>query len=248
MDTLVHGVIGAALCSRTGLAGGRRGPVDEQGRRQFSDWTFWAALGFGLFPDLASLGIHFSMDLFAGNGMRWHGIPDFIFVLYDITHSLAGMAVCLGLLDLVEARAVAAGAGLAHPCADGCADPRQRPFHDADPVAVFGLGVCRLELVGASVDVLRKLDFRGSLVVGGAGVAPVVEKNMKFLELVNRRQSVRRYQPGRKIPREALERCLEAARLAPSACNSQPWSFVVADDPAQVRALAEEACGMRPMA
>ena len=66
---------------------------------------------------------------------------------------------------------------------------------------------------------------------------------MTFLELAARRQSVRRYQPGRRIPREILERCLEAARLAPSACNSQPWSFVVVDGPAQVRALAAEACG-----
>ena len=69
---------------------------------------------------------------------------------------------------------------------------------------------------------------------------------MNFLELVNRRQSVRRYEPNRRIPREILERCLEAARLAPSACNSQPWSFVVVDDPVQVRALAVESCGHPP--
>ena len=69
---------------------------------------------------------------------------------------------------------------------------------------------------------------------------------MTFLELANRRQSTRRYEPGRRIAREALDRCLEAARLAPSACNSQPWSFVVADDPEKVRALAEAACGHAP--
>lgn len=69
---------------------------------------------------------------------------------------------------------------------------------------------------------------------------------MNFLELVNRRQSTRRYEPGRRIPREVLDRCLEAARLAPSACNSQPWSFVVVDDPGQVRALAAEACARPP--
>ncbi len=69
---------------------------------------------------------------------------------------------------------------------------------------------------------------------------------MKFLELVARRQSARKYQPGRRIPREVLDRCLEAARLAPSACNSQPWSFVVVDDPDQVRVLAEAACGHAP--
>jgi nitroreductase len=69
---------------------------------------------------------------------------------------------------------------------------------------------------------------------------------MNFLDLVNRRQSCRRYLPDRRIPRATLDRCLEAARLAPSACNSQPWSFVVADDPAQVRLLAEEACTQAP--
>ena len=98
MDTLVHGVLGAALCSRTGLPGGRRGPVDERGRRQATDWTLWAAFGFGILPDLLSLGIHFALDAFSGNGMRWHGIPDFIFVLYDFTHSLAGIALGYGLL------------------------------------------------------------------------------------------------------------------------------------------------------
>ena len=69
---------------------------------------------------------------------------------------------------------------------------------------------------------------------------------MNFFELVQRRQSTRKYLPGRRIPREVLDRCLEAARLAPSACNSQPWSFVAVDDPDQVRALAEAACGHAP--
>ena len=69
---------------------------------------------------------------------------------------------------------------------------------------------------------------------------------MNFLELASRRQSVRQYEPGKRIPREQLDRCLEAARMAPSACNSQPWSFVVADDPAQVRSLAEGACCHAP--
>ena len=38
------------------------------------------------------------MDAFTGNGVRWHGIPDFVFFLYDVTHSLLGIAVCYGLL------------------------------------------------------------------------------------------------------------------------------------------------------
>jgi len=53
---------------------------------------------------------------------------------------------------------------------------------------------------------------------------------LNFLDLVKQRQSVRRYSP-RKVEKEKLERCLEAARLAPSASNSQPWTFIVVDDP-----------------
>ena len=69
---------------------------------------------------------------------------------------------------------------------------------------------------------------------------------MTFMDLVTARQSVRHYKPEQRIPRETLERCLEAARLAPSACNSQPWSFVVVDHPKQVRELALAACTRPP--
>lgn len=57
-----------------------------------------------------------------------------------------------------------------------------------------------------------------------------------------RRCSVRHYSDA-PVSREALGRCLEAARLAPSACNSQPWRFVVVEDSAQRRALAAAASG-----
>ncbi|MDD5482308.1 MAG: nitroreductase family protein [Kiritimatiellae bacterium] len=49
-----------------------------------------------------------------------------------------------------------------------------------------------------------------------------------LMALINERKSVRTYQ-NRPVPREKIDKCLEAARLAPSACNSQPWSFVIAD-------------------
>jgi nitroreductase len=52
---------------------------------------------------------------------------------------------------------------------------------------------------------------------------------MAFLDLVKKRRSVRRYTPT-PVPKEAIVRCLEAARFAPSACHSQPWCFVVVDD------------------
>lgn len=51
---------------------------------------------------------------------------------------------------------------------------------------------------------------------------------MNFLELVSKRFSLRKYS-SKKVDRELIEKCLEAARLAPSACNSQPWYFIVVD-------------------
>jgi nitroreductase len=51
-----------------------------------------------------------------------------------------------------------------------------------------------------------------------------------FLELARCRRSVRRYRPD-PVHNDILLRCLEAARLAPSSCNSQPWTFIVVDDP-----------------
>jgi len=53
---------------------------------------------------------------------------------------------------------------------------------------------------------------------------------LKFLDLVKKRQSVRRYL-SKEIEPDKLQRCLEAARLAPSASNSQPWSFIVVNNP-----------------
>lgn len=52
-----------------------------------------------------------------------------------------------------------------------------------------------------------------------------------FLELARSRQSDRAYEPGRTIEREVLERILEAGRLAPSACNGQPWHFTAITEP-----------------
>ena len=50
-----------------------------------------------------------------------------------------------------------------------------------------------------------------------------------LLELINKRQSDRAYLPN-SIEEEKLNRVLEAGRLAPSACNAQPWKFVVVNN------------------
>lgn len=63
-----------------------------------------------------------------------------------------------------------------------------------------------------------------------------------FLELVRNRYSVRAFR-ATPVPREELDRCVEAARLAPSACNSQPWRFVVVDEPTLKEQVAAAARG-----
>ncbi|MBN1871735.1 MAG: nitroreductase family protein [Candidatus Omnitrophica bacterium] len=65
---------------------------------------------------------------------------------------------------------------------------------------------------------------------------------MDFLELAKKRQSTRDYSP-KVVPRESIDRCIEAARLAPSACNSQPWSFIVVDREPMRTKLASGAFG-----
>ena len=62
--------------------------------------------------------------------------------------------------------------------------------------------------------------------IAGAGLGH--HSDMPFLDLVRKRQSERKYS-DMPVPRDVIERCLEAARLAPSACNSQPWTFMVVE-------------------
>lgn len=62
-----------------------------------------------------------------------------------------------------------------------------------------------------------------------------------FLELAARRQSDRRFDADRPVEPEKIARIVEAARLAPSACNSQPWHFVVVDDPDTKNRVADAA-------
>lgn len=66
---------------------------------------------------------------------------------------------------------------------------------------------------------------------------------MELLDLIQKRQSDRQYE-ARPVDRELVVKCLEAARLAPSACNSQPWKFVVVDEQQLVLQVGEAAAGM----
>ena len=61
---------------------------------------------------------------------------------------------------------------------------------------------------------------------------------MDFLELVNKRFSVRNYKQT-PVAKADIEKCIQSARLAPSACNSQPWKFIVIDEPTLKDKVAE---------
>jgi nitroreductase len=53
---------------------------------------------------------------------------------------------------------------------------------------------------------------------------------MSCAELFQLRQSVRKYD-SRPVEAEKLRPLIEAVRLAPSACNSQPWTVILVTDP-----------------
>ena len=50
---------------------------------------------------------------------------------------------------------------------------------------------------------------------------------MNFMQIAEARQSCRSYDPERAVEEEKLQAVLQAARLAPSACNSQPYHITV---------------------
>ena len=61
---------------------------------------------------------------------------------------------------------------------------------------------------------------------------------MDFYEVIRTRRSVRSYKPD-PIPKDVLRRVLEAARIAPSGSNRQPWRFIIVEDEDLKRRLAE---------
>lgn len=50
---------------------------------------------------------------------------------------------------------------------------------------------------------------------------------MNTLEAIKSRRSIRKYRTDAPVPREDIRLMLEAAMMAPSACNTRPWEFVV---------------------
>ncbi len=66
---------------------------------------------------------------------------------------------------------------------------------------------------------------------------------MNFTEIAENRQSCRSYNPNRPVEQEKLDRILSSARLAPSACNGQPYHITVCTGTAAGK-VAEAVQGM----
>ena len=64
---------------------------------------------------------------------------------------------------------------------------------------------------------------------------------MNFTEIALARQSCRAYEENKAVEPEKLDAILEAARLAPSACNGQPYHFTVCRGEAATEVA--KACG-----
>jgi len=63
---------------------------------------------------------------------------------------------------------------------------------------------------------------------------------MKILDAIGQRQSDRSYKTD-PVESGKIQLCIEAGRLAPSACNAQPWKFIVVDHMQLRNGIAE--CG-----
>ena len=72
---------------------------------------------------------------------------------------------------------------------------------------------------------------------------------MNFTEIAQTRQSCRSYDAAREIEQEKLDAVLASARLAPSACNAQPYHITVCrGEAAKAAAKAVQGMGMNKFA
>jgi nitroreductase len=70
--------------------------------------------------------------------------------------------------------------------------------------------------------------------------------NMDLLEAITKRRSIRTYKK-QPLPEATVEKLIEAARMAPSAGNVQPWGFVVATSQETKQKLSNAAYGQKDL-
>jgi nitroreductase len=62
---------------------------------------------------------------------------------------------------------------------------------------------------------------------------------LKFEEVLEKRRSIRKYKDA-PVSKEKILKMLEAARIAPSASNRQPWHFIVVENKETIKKLAKQ--------
>jgi len=67
---------------------------------------------------------------------------------------------------------------------------------------------------------------------------PYLEISMELMDAIKNRRAIRKFKPDA-VPPGHFDRILEAARLAPSGVNSQPWKFRVVTDQAEKKKVYE---------
>ncbi len=67
---------------------------------------------------------------------------------------------------------------------------------------------------------------------------------MSILDVMRKRHSIRKYKDD-PVPGDVFDRVMEAARLAPSGKNFQPWKFIVVRDRDLKARLAEASCNQK---
>jgi len=67
---------------------------------------------------------------------------------------------------------------------------------------------------------------------------------MTTMQAIRERRSIRKFKAGAEVSQEQIELLLEAAMLAPSACNTRPWEFIVVKN----RELLDQIAATHPYA
>lgn len=67
---------------------------------------------------------------------------------------------------------------------------------------------------------------------------------MDVFEAIKNRRSIREY-TGKDVSKDLIEKLIDAARMAPSAGNTQPWEFMVIRNPQTKQKIAEAALGQK---
>ena len=65
----------------------------------------------------------------------------------------------------------------------------------------------------------------------------MTDKEKYVFENILARRSVRQFVKGKQVEKDKIQKLLEAAMAAPSACNIQPWEFIVITEPSMLRSI-----------